>query len=527
MRIVITGGDTPLARAAAAAIPADAQVRLVDTRFAAEPRAGAEALAGDLRDPALAAAAVAGAQVVLHLAPLARSGDDLTDLELATAGTYQLFTAAADAGARRFILGSTLALFDRLPASYLVDERWRPRPTAAPADLCAWLSETCARELARDLPLPALCLRFGSIVGDAEIAAQPYDPRWLHIDDAAEAIRRALAYDEPGWSILHISAGGPHSKVPLGVARDGLGFQPRRDFRDAQAPPPDAGAAQGSWRDLLAPQATVPARPIRRVVIFGAGGPLAAAVAAELAPDYTLRLTDIEPLAEIAARARPQSPGAPLPRVLGAPHESLVADVTDPEAVLAACAGADAIVNCTVIRNDPAQAFRVNTLGAYNVMRAALAHGIARVVHTGPYQVAPLGPTSYQWDYDVPDDAPARPGAGHGAQLYFHSKRLGQEICRVFAENHGLTVPALLFVEFVNPDRPERPHIFPFAVSWRDAARAVRRALEVPALPEPFEVLHISADLPHGVFRTDKARRLLGWEPRDTLEHLWSGPRGA
>jgi nucleoside-diphosphate-sugar epimerase len=41
------------------------------------------------------------------------------------------------------------------------------------------------------------------------------------------------------------------------------------------------------------------------------------------------------------------------------------------------------------------------------------------------------------------------------------------------------------------------------------------------ALPSPFEVFHILADLPHGKYSNEKAKRLLGWQPRDTLELLW------
>ena len=48
----------------------------------------------------------------------------------------------------------------------------------------------------------------------------------------------------------------------------------------------------------------------------------------------------------------------------------------------------------------------------------------------------------------MPDDAPGRPGTC----LYAHSKYLGQEAARVFAEHYGLEVPALYFSNFVNPE---------------------------------------------------------------------------
>jgi hypothetical protein len=50
----------------------------------------------------------------------------------------------------------------------------------------------------------------------------------------------------------------------------------------------------------------------------------------------------------------------------------------------------------------------------------------------------------------------------------------------------------------------------------------MRRALETPALPSPFEIFHILANLPHGKYSSAKAQRLLGWQPRDNLAHLWA-----
>jgi hypothetical protein len=70
-----------------------------------------------------------------------------------------------------------------------------------------------------------------------------------------------------------------------------------------------------------------------------------------------------------------------------------------------------------------------------------------------------------------------------------------------------------------NPALPMVSH--PFMVSWGDAGRAVRRALEVTSLPTPYEPVFISADLPYGHYALDKARRVLDWSPRDGLESFW------
>jgi hypothetical protein len=47
---------------------------------------------------------------------------------------------------------------------------------------------------------------------------------------------------------------------------------------------------------------------------------------------------------------------------------------------------------------------------------------------------------------------------------------------------------------------------------WGTAERATARR---------FEVFHIVADLPHGKYRTDRARKLLHWQPRDSLGIHW------
>lgn len=497
---------------------------------------------GDLRDGAYAARVVEGAEALIHLAPLSPDAPEPAPperetLDLATRGTYVLLNAAVAAGVRRVVLGSTLALLERYPASWAITEAWQPLPDVTDvSQLAAYLAEESAKQFARVEPLTVLCLRFGTIVDDAATSGQRYDPRWLHVDDAVQAVQQALTVTpasrngepsaelRPGWWLYHVPGGGPHPRVPLAQARaeSGLRYTPKHDFAGVpgvgDAPPAPSPAELVGDLSLLGPRHHVPSRVIRNVVIFGAGGPLAAATARALAPAYRLRLTDLRSIAEIAAEAKPQSPGAPLPEALGAPHETMQVDVSDLDQVMRACEGMDAIINCTVVRPHPVNAFLVNCLGAYNVMRAAVAHDIRRVVHTGPQMVTNDRPAGYWWDFDVPNDAPARPGTW----LYAHSKYLGQEAVRLFAETYDLEVPTLYYSSFLNPEVTRPAGVFAMSVSWEDAGLAMRRALETPHLPSPFEVFHILADLPHGKFTNEKAKRLLGWQPRDNLVHLWA-----
>lgn len=525
MQLLITGGNGHFARAVGVALSSTMNVRLFDAEFSAPLPVGIATLRGDLRDPDAVAAAVAGVDAIIHLAPLAvlPGMDEVTALDLATRGSYVLMKAANAAQIERIILGSTLALFDQMPAHWKIDEDWRPQPTPELDQLCPWLAELSVRQSARVGNMQAICLRFGQIVDDAMISGQAYDPRWLHIADAIRGVRQALNYTverRPAWSIFHITAPGAQAKIRMMYQKSGqekFGYQPTHHFdQHAARTEPVSARDQRPWREILAASQPMPSRPIRKVVIFGAGGPMGAVTTQEISSSYTLRVTDIRSMAEIAAANQPQAPGAPLPIPLTAPHEERLVDVRDLQQVMDACEGMDAIINTTVVRPHPVDAFLVNTIGAYNVMRAAIQHKIRRVVHTGPLVQQRTGARDYQWDYDLHVDAPARAFD----QLYIHSKYLGQEICRVFAEHYALEVPVLLFYLLFNPD-VVKTEVAQFTISWADTGRALRRALEVMTLPSPYEMMNICADLPLRRFDHDKARKLLNWQPRDGLESYW------
>ncbi len=515
-RVLVTGGNSRLAQAVAAKFGAEFELILADF-VPLDAVAGVKTVSGDLSDPAFVAEIVQGIDIILHLDPLqAVQRPEADAIDTTTRGTYVLATEAKKASVARFILGSSLRLFERLPAQWNVNENWQPRPVPTLESLSPSLAELSLRECARVGEMRPLCLRFGEIVSDEEIGAQPPDPNWLHLDDALRAIHHALTFKQDdsqprhaNW-IFHITAGGDGAKIRLSAAANKpLDYTPQHTFvptRESVGGQPDTR----TMHEVLAPIG-MPSRPIRNVVIFGAGGPVGAVVAQELQQTYRLRLTDHRDLADIAREAVPQSEGSPIAKPFDAPHENRVVDVTDYAQVAAACEGMDAIINLTVLRHEVVQAFRVNTLGAYNVMRAAVAHNIRRVVQTGPAQNLLWDEDGYSWDYDVPEALP-RPGTA----LYFHSKFLGQEICRVFAEYYGLEVPNLLFQQFVNPML--HSGLTPFSISWQDSALAIRRALEVPTYPLPYEVLNILCDLPHGKYSNARAKSVLSWQPRDNME---------
>ena len=252
------------------------------------------------------------------------------------------------------------------------------------------------------------------------------------------------------------------------------------------------------------------------VLILGGNGRMGPWVIEALAGRHTLRVTDIN------------DP----PRSF--PHEYRRLNVADLDGVVAAAAGMDAIVNLSVLREDRLQAFEVNLQGNYNLAVAAAEHGIRRIVNTGPhFQLA--GPQFEDWDFDLNPDMPAQPGT----RLYALTKALGQEVLRVFSEQHDLYVQTLLFMHMLHPGtwlpgRTEpgakallgRDLNRAFTIAWPDTGTAVRAALEVELakLPSRCETYFVFAPIPHRKFSSDKIRRILGWQPTYHLEQFWIRP---
>ena len=473
--------------------------------------------------------ATAGQDVVIHFPLFAKAAasavhapDALARLDVAGRATFNLITTASSGST--FVLVSTLRHFERYPAAWLVTERWAPHPTTHVDDLAPYLAEIVVRETSRVLALKGIALRLGEVVSAEAFGAESGDPRRVHLEDAVQAVERAVAFAPTGngWWVFHTPAAGPGGALPHrpgGRSRVRLRAAPRGAASLAGEPAAPAAAVGGAVR---VPRCGTMRRSAWRC--SAPAGPSPGGVRGQRG-----RGPHAPPAGPPAAggdRGRREAwrgPGAPVPRLLPPPHETRVADVTDPAQVLDAVEGMDAIVNLTAMRNHPVEAFRVNVLGPYNLMRAVVARGIGRVVLSGPAQVTMSGPAGYTYDTDeLSADVPARPGT----EPYHLSKLLGQHIGRIFAQEHGIEAPCLLIGPLLNPSLDERPPnaphgAYPFSVAWADAGEAVHRALHAAPLPWLFEPFFVVGDMPHGRFSNEKTKRLLGWEPRDRLERHW------
>src|SRR5688572_21711248 len=216
---------------------------------------------GDLRDSEAIGAALDGKEALILVVPReGRTGwrAEFELLDRATRGTYVALNAAIKAGVQRVVLVSTLALLERYPAAWKVDDGWRPVPDVErPEQLAAYLAEESAKELSRVEPIQVICVRLGKV--DASARREAIDAALT--DTLTRHENHSTGRVTHGWWVRHVGER---------VARDGV-----------------AGAVGG-----------VASRPIRSVAVFGAGGPLAAAAQPLLSDGYRLRLTDLRPLNE-------------------------------------------------------------------------------------------------------------------------------------------------------------------------------------------------------------------------------------
>ena len=263
------------------------------------------------------------------------------------------------------------------------------------------------------------------------------------------------------------------------------------------------------------------------VCVFGAGGPMGAVAAPVLAQHYTLRLVDIASFDEVLARPHSKEPPHGWPRwaePLHPPHEWRQADITDYAHVERALEGCDAVINLSVSRSQPERAFRVNAIGVYHLLKAAVKLRPKRVIHTGVIVVTGYGhDADLRYDFRIPDDVPLHPGSN----LYPLTKQLGLELATVFADRHGLDVITFLFHRLRPHDRLDGRDddvVIPYSTAWDDLGGAFLCGLRAPTPPRPNEVFFICGHIPTGKFAPHKAERLLGWRPTHHFDGFYQRP---
>ncbi|HEX6356176.1 NAD(P)-dependent oxidoreductase [Actinophytocola sp.] len=222
------------------------------------------------------------------------------------------------------------------------------------------------------------------------------------------------------------------------------------------------------------------------VLITGAAGGMGTLLRPRLArPGRVLRLLDVVEV--------PPGEGV----------EVITASVTDPEAMLAACDGVDAIVHLGGhSREAPwADMLETNINGTYCVLEAARQAGVPRVVFASSNHAVGFHPVSGATDYLFP-----RPDTFYGV-----SKVAGEALGSLYHDRFGLGVVCVRIGTCLERPLTER-HLGTW-LSPDDCARL----LEVAFTTKGFHVVWGASANTRGVYSLDAARAL-GYEPEDDSE---------
>jgi nucleoside-diphosphate-sugar epimerase len=188
---------------------------------------------------------------------------------------------------------------------------------------------------------------------------------------------------------------------------------------------------------------------------------------------------------------------------------------TDPAAVRLALAGMDAVVYMVIGRTpdgryavaDIDMSYDLNLKGLHQVLYAAAEAGIMRAVATSTMSVHDAWPSGIVADEDTPCDA---------RDLYGFTKGLAEQVCAYFARVRGMTVVALRLngpVSVEDWHRNCRPGVPNTCTAAPDVASSIALSLAAPLVG--FHALSISGDYEARRINCAKAKRVLGWEPRE------------
>jgi len=243
------------------------------------------------------------------------------------------------------------------------------------------------------------------------------------------------------------------------------------------------------------------------VLLTGAAGRVGQAILDGLGDDYDWRLFDREP---------PTG---------DTDHEVVVGDVTDADAVREAVDGVAAVVH---LAGDPRpeapweSVLRNNIDGAQTILDAAVDAGVEKFVFAssnhavGNYEPE-RKPDLYREHHDFRLDGTELPRPGN---LYGVSKAAGETLGRYYHDEHDLSFVAVRIGNLTEGHPPidyERGQAM--WLSHRDCAHLFDCCLSADY---GYEIVYGISDNDRKYYSLERAREVLGYDPRDNSAH-WDG----
>ena len=226
----MTAVSLPLIGELATALVGSHQVRLTDTK---EVSTGGEFLRSALSHDPSTNDLVRGMDAIIHSGEADPSASESGQLDYHMRCTYNLLWAAREEKVPRLIYLSSLRQMEKYDEDLAVTERWRPVPAADAPSLCYHLGEYVCREFAREFKIEVVCLRLGEVT---PVGSPAPSTSALYLDDAIDAVEKALTYEATGWDIFHIQSAVPNARYLSGqpwwsadeFPSTSLGYTPRQ-----------------------------------------------------------------------------------------------------------------------------------------------------------------------------------------------------------------------------------------------------------------------------------------------------------
>ncbi|HVY08041.1 MAG TPA: NAD(P)-dependent oxidoreductase [Burkholderiales bacterium] len=228
---------------------------------------------------------------------------------------------------------------------------------------------------------------------------------------------------------------------------------------------------------------------MKTVLITGAAGNVGGHLRRELAGKYLLRVSDIQPIRNLA------------------PGESYMAgDVAKPADMRRVTKGVNAIIH---LGGFPAEGawediLRANIIGCYNLFEAARHNGVKRILFASSNHATGF----YRRDEKIDHRVYPKPDSRYGL-----SKVFGEQIGSLYADKYGMEVFCMR-IGNVNPVPVDRRRLSIW-ISPRDLAQLVTVGIENPNIA--FEIVYGVSDNKRSWYDNANARRL-GYQPQDDAE---------
>jgi uronate dehydrogenase len=197
---------------------------------------------------------------------------------------------------------------------------------------------------------------------------------------------------------------------------------------------------------------------------------------------------------------------APTPDVA----DAIVGDIADAAAVSLATRGVNAVVHLAAQPHERPfpELLGPNVVGLYNVMDAARAAGVKRLVLASSMMV--VSGMKEPWKAGRPARVDDRVPNNHYALTKIWAEQMGE----LYARRFGMSIVAVRLGWMVRtPDEARHMlelKIFDCYVSRADGTRALAAAVEAPDIG--FEIVYVASRGGERVFDMEPARRLLGFE---------------